>query len=89
MCHVAAKRKAFEQKRKVHYNEFEAVKLARKLLEKDDDEELVDDEEEAASSRKAAKGSRKSDKKAKKERAMSPSEADTGHNASASREHAN
>lgn len=52
---ILAKRKAFEQKRKMHYNEFQAVKLARQLLEKDDDEELEDDEEMAASSRKRGK----------------------------------
>lgn len=32
-------RKKFEMKRKKHYNEFEAVKLARKLMEQDTDEE--------------------------------------------------
>eukprot|EP00914_Ancora_sagittata_P021209 GHVO01041717.1.p1 GENE.GHVO01041717.1~~GHVO01041717.1.p1 ORF type:complete len:174 (+),score=36.05 GHVO01041717.1:23-544(+) len=34
-----AKRKSFEQKRKMHYNEFHAVKLARQLLDDDDEEE--------------------------------------------------
>ncbi len=67
-CAIAAKRKVFEQKRKFHYNEFQAVKLARQLLEKDDDEELEDDEA-AASSRKASKAKKK-DKAAKKELAM-------------------
>ncbi|ELT92367.1 hypothetical protein CAPTEDRAFT_169726 [Capitella teleta] len=38
-----AKRKVFEQKRKMHYNEFHAVKLARQLL--DDDEEDEDAKE--------------------------------------------
>lgn len=49
-------RKHFESKRKMHYNEFQAVKLARKLMEEDEeeDEEEKDDEdndeEEGASS---------------------------------------
>uniref|UniRef100_A0A182T8A4 Protein phosphatase inhibitor 2 n=1 Tax=Anopheles maculatus TaxID=74869 RepID=A0A182T8A4_9DIPT len=34
----------FERRRKAHYNEFEAVKLARKLIEEDDEE---DEEDEA------------------------------------------
>ncbi|GAB6032231.1 hypothetical protein CHUAL_010871 [Chamberlinius hualienensis] len=38
------KRKFFEQKRKLHYNEFYAVKLARKLMEKEEDVDEDDDE---------------------------------------------
>lgn len=38
----------FEKRRKLHYREFEAVKLARKLIEEeDDDEEGNGDETEA------------------------------------------
>jgi len=38
-----AKRKAFEMKRKQHYNEFQAVKLAKQLIE-DDEKDLTDDD---------------------------------------------
>ena len=33
------KRKSFEHKRKAHYNEFMAVKLARQLMQNDDEDE--------------------------------------------------
>lgn len=46
---VTAKRKSFESKRKLHYNEFQAVKWARKLMEQDEDEvEEAEEEEEEA-----------------------------------------
>ncbi len=48
ICHrffIPAKRKQFEQKRKKHYNEFYAVKIARQLMEKDEDNEEEDDED--------------------------------------------
>jgi len=38
-----AKRRAFEMKRKQHYNEFQAVKLAKQLIEEDDKELSTDD----------------------------------------------
>jgi protein phosphatase inhibitor 2 len=40
------KRKHFESKRKMHYNEFQAVKLARKLMEEDDEEDEDKDRED-------------------------------------------
>ncbi|CAD7081900.1 unnamed protein product [Hermetia illucens] len=43
-----ARRLEFERRRKAHYNEFEAVKLARKLIEEEDDE---DEDEEKASNK--------------------------------------
>ncbi|XP_076307260.1 protein phosphatase inhibitor 2-like [Tachypleus tridentatus] len=41
-----AKRKAFEYKRKIHYNEFYAVKLARKLMVQDEFEDEDDNDDE-------------------------------------------
>ena len=38
---IAEKRKSFEHKRRAHYNEFMAVKLARQLMQKDEDEDDV------------------------------------------------
>lgn len=44
-----AKRKLFESKRKAHYNEYHAIKLARKLIEAGEEEE---EEEEGAPAEK-------------------------------------
>lgn len=41
-CVCIEKRREFEKRRKLHYNEFEAVRRARQLMEQDDD----DDEED-------------------------------------------
>ena len=38
---IPAERKMFEQKRKMHYNEFQAIKLARQLMEEADEEEEI------------------------------------------------
>lgn len=37
------KRKEFEKRRKAHYNEFDAVRQARLLMQEDDDEDDDDD----------------------------------------------
>lgn len=41
-----AARKAFETKRKAHYNEFYAAKMARKLIKDEDEEDEDHDSEE-------------------------------------------
>lgn len=43
----SVKRNEFEKRRKIHYNEFDAVRRARQLIEEEDD----DDEDEGESSR--------------------------------------
>ena len=44
----SAKRKVFEAKRSKHYNEFQAIKLARQLMEQDEDEDEDEDGGEEA-----------------------------------------
>uniref|UniRef100_A0A182K8C8 Protein phosphatase inhibitor 2 n=1 Tax=Anopheles christyi TaxID=43041 RepID=A0A182K8C8_9DIPT len=44
----------FERRRKAHYNEFEAIKLARKLIEEDDEDEEEDAEPTKATTSSAS-----------------------------------
>ena len=44
------KRRQFEQKRKAHYNEYYAVKMARQLMASDEEDEKETEENEAATS---------------------------------------
>lgn len=37
------KRREFEKRRKMHYNEFEAVRRARQLMEQDEEEDVEND----------------------------------------------
>ncbi|XP_059216152.1 protein phosphatase inhibitor 2 [Stomoxys calcitrans] len=48
-----ARRLEFERRRKEHYKEFEAVKLARKLIEEEDDEDAEDDAADPSGAEKA------------------------------------
>ncbi|XP_065331389.1 protein phosphatase inhibitor 2-like [Cloeon dipterum] len=60
-----ARKNHFESKRKMHYNEFQAVKLARKLMEEEDDE---DEEDVAASSSTSNKDSEHEEEEEKVEK---------------------
>lgn len=55
---LAVKRKEFEKRRRAHYNEFEAVRRARLLMQKDDEE---DDDEDDNDSRDGAHGTTSAD----------------------------
>lgn len=52
----------FERRRKAHYNEFEAIKLARKLIEEEDEDDLDND------ASKSLENSRTSDESLDKQR---------------------
>lgn len=48
---IADHRQDFEKRRKAHYKEFEAVKMARKLIEEEDEDDAEDDEDDLDSSK--------------------------------------
>lgn len=43
--YISDHRKAFELKRKIHYNEFQAVQLAKKLMAEEEDEDEDEEKE--------------------------------------------
>lgn len=49
MVYFVEKRHEFERRRKLHYNEFEAVLRARELMEEDDEEEDIEVDEPSPS----------------------------------------
>ncbi|XP_055843846.1 protein phosphatase inhibitor 2 [Episyrphus balteatus] len=55
------RRIAFERRRKAHYNEYEAVRLARKLIEEEDDDDDEDDSSDKQSNRNASTSSKEMD----------------------------
>lgn len=48
------RRMEFEKRRKAHYNEFEAVRLARKLIEEEDDDDEDDNNVETVEPRNSS-----------------------------------
>lgn len=66
---LAEHRIEFEKRRKMHYREFEAVKLARKLIEEEDD-----DDDETADKPAAAPETKNSDETVSEEPSTSPTD---------------
>ncbi|KAL5007047.1 hypothetical protein ScPMuIL_015853 [Solemya velum] len=53
------KRRSFEQKRKLHYNEFQAIKLAKQLMEEEDEDDEIGEEEDEVGDEEEEGGKRK------------------------------
>lgn len=53
----------FQNRRKLHYNEFEAVKLARKLIEEDEEEDEDEDDKKNDDNAEIGESSKTNDHK--------------------------
>lgn len=74
-----AKKSAFEYKRKIHYNEFYAVKLARKLMQQDIEEDIEEDKVVEGKNEQQGTSQTKSEKvNAKKDSVTEPKSPSSG-----------
>ena len=73
------RRKSFEQKRKSHYNEFFAVKMARQLMDENEDDDAEDSAEKNSSKQDSKSSSATAATVSSPSEASSNSPMDTSH----------